>query len=386
MSNPNEYMDSRMLHAFMDGELGGTHEEVLFQKLSSNAELRAEMQDHIAIRKAVQHDIEAFTPPASATAAIFASLGFTIPSATVNAASANNATAHAAGASALRHMWFSTTSAILATVAAVLLYFQFPLPFDAVGSIVERVVSTPGETVVIEEPAPISDLAIPPASPARSAVTPAMRENPSALLPPAVEVRDVTPRDLELLAAAVAAPEQPGRVRNEQVRFYDLIPRPDGVTFYARNVSMRSDPSPTVVSQSDPWFSNMNVGVLYALGDNHAIGIEGGREAFSQHFFGTELGMRVRYEQNPLAYWATAVYQFTGDALLPHVHPFAQLQAGGAFDLGPLARATLGLKFRPFDRIAVVVGAEGSVLMYRFQNNWFSTNKVGMTYGVSYEF
>jgi hypothetical protein len=130
----------------------------------------------------------------------------------------------------------------------------------------------------------------------------------------------------------------------------------------------------------------MNLGVMYAIGDNHAIGIEGGREPFSQHFFGYENGVRVRYEQNPLAYWATAVYQFTGAPLLPHVHPFAQLQAGGVIDLGPLARATLGLKFKPFDRIAVIVGAEGSVLMYRFQNNWFNTNKLGMTYGVSYEF
>ena len=39
-----------------------------------------------------------------------------------------------------------------------------------------------------------------------------------------------------------------------------------------------------------------------------------------------------------------------------------------------------------FDRIAIVVGAEGSMLMYRFQNNWFETNKLGMTYGISYEF
>ncbi|MFA6233037.1 MAG: hypothetical protein WC824_02455 [Bacteroidota bacterium] len=384
MNNPHEYMDSRMLHAFMDGELGGPQEEVLFQKLSASTELRAEMQDHIAIRKAIQHDIEAFTPPASASAAIFATLGFSIPASTATAASGGSLTA----AALPRNMWFSAGSAILATVAAVMLYLQFPLAFDNIGNMVERVVSSPSGSLVIEESAPLGDLNVIPSTPlqhqtAQAALT---TEFAPATMPAAVQVRDVTPRDMQLLAEAVRAPETAGNVRADQVRFYDLIPNPDGITFYARNVALRSDPSPTVVSQSDPWFSNMNLGAMYAIADHHAIGIEGGREPFSQHFFGNENGVRVRYEQNPLAYWATAVYQFTGDALLPHVHPFAQLQAGGAFDLGPLARATLGFKFKPFDRIAVVVGAEGSVLMYRFQNNWFSTNKVGMTYGVSYEF
>ncbi len=382
MSNPSDFMDSRMLHAFMDGELSGAHEEVLFQKLSSSNELRAEMQDHIAIRKAIQHDIEAFTPPASANAAIFAALGFSIPSSTAQAAT--GAAALAAGTS--RNMSFGAASALLATIAAVILYFQFPLPFDSLGSIVERVVSTPAGSIVIEESAPIGNLPVVPANTVSRRSEAASLTTVPESAPVIVAFREVTPRDMQLLAAAMQESEAPGRIRSEQVRFYDLVPTPDGISFYARNVAMRSDPSPTVVSQTDAWFSNLNLGMTYTLSDHHAIGIEGGREAFSQHFHGAEYGLPVRYEQNPLAYWATAVYQFTGDPLLPHVQPFIQLQAGGAFALGPLARATVGLKFKPFNRIAVVAGMEGSVLMYRFQNNWFSTNKIGLTYGVSYEF
>lgn len=379
MSNHQEYMDSRMLHAFMDGELGSPQEEALFQKLSSDPALRAEMQDHLAIRKAVQHDIEAYTPPASATAAIFTTLGFTIPSSSVTAGAA--ATAAAEGGSMLRSMWVSAASSALAVATAVLLYMQFPVALDAIGTVVERVVSSPSDVVVVEESAPISDLA----------VTTHRRSAPAAAAPVSstaavVEEREVTMRDMQLLAAALSEPEAPGRVRGEQVYFYDLLPTPDGLTFHARNVALRSDPAPSVVSQSEPWFRNVNLGLMYALDDHHAIGIEGGRESFSQHFTGLENGMGVRYEQNPLAYWATAVYQFTGEPLLPHVHPFLQLQAGGAFEIGGLGRATLGIKFRPFDRIAVIAGAEGSLMVYRFQSNWFSTNKVGMTYGLSYEF
>lgn len=382
MSNHQEYMDSRMLHAFMDGELGSPQEEALFQKLSSDPALRAEMQDHLAIRKAVQHDIEAYTPPASATAAIFTTLGFTIPSSSATAAAA--ATAAAGGGSMLRSMWVSAAASALAVATAVLLYMQFPVALDAIGTVVERVVSSPSDIVVVEESASIADLAV--TTPRGNAPAAMPAAAPALTAAPVVQEREVTMRDMQLLAAALSEPEAPGRVRGEQVYFYDLLPTPDGLTFHARNVALRSDPAPSVVSQSEPWFRNVNLGVMYALDDHHAVGIEGGRESFSQHFTGLENGMGVRYEQNPLAYWATAVYQFTGEPLLPHVHPFIQLQAGGAFEIGGLGRATLGIKFRPFDRIAVIAGAEGSLMVYRFQSNWFSTNKVGMTYGLSYEF
>ena len=388
MSNHQEYMDSRMLHAFMDGELGGAQEEALFHKLSGDAALRAEMQDHLAIRKAIQHDIEAFTPPASATAAIFSTLGFTIPSGSTTAA------ALPGGSSMLRSMWFGAGATVLAVATAVFLYLQFPLAFDSVPRTIERVVSSPSPVTVIEETAAVADLPVTPAATVtgdRSPVAAAASDVPASVpvAAPAADFteRAVTPRDMELLAAAVTGRNSPERIRAGQVYFYDLIPKPDGVTLYARNVALRSDPAPTVMSQSEPWFRNVNLGLMYALDDHHAVGIEGGRESFSQHFNGmTDNGLDVRIEQNPLAYWATAVYQFTGDPLLPHVHPFFQLQAGGAFQLGGLGRAALGLKFRPYDRIALMVGAEGSMLLYRFQRNWFTTNKLGMTYGVSYEF
>lgn len=381
MSNHQEYMDSRMLHAFMDGELGGAQEEALFHKLSGDAALRAEMQDHLAIRKAIQHDIEAFTPPASATATIFTTLGFTIPS--------SSATAAPLGvSSALRGLLFGSGAAALALLTAFLVSLPFLHDAGQDGPTAERVVSQPGTVLLVEEATPIPDLPIPIVAVSRgSAAAPATAAQETKYTVSDMRERPVTPRDMELLAEVVKGSGEPHRITAGQVHFYDLIPKPDGVTLYARNVALRSDPAPTVVSQSEPWFRNVNLGLLYALDDHHAIGIEGGREAFSQHFSGkTDLGLNVRIEQNPLAYWATAVYQFTGDPLLPHVHPFFQLQAGGAFELGGLGRATLGLSFRPYDRIAVMVGAEGSVLLYRFQRNWFTTNKLGLTYGLTYEF
>jgi hypothetical protein len=382
MSKHQDYMDSRMLHAFMDGELGDTHEHVLFEKLSHSPGLRAEMHDHLAIRKAIQHDNEAYTPPSTATAAIFTTLGFSIPSAAAAAPAA------AAGAGVLtRNLFFGVASSLIALLTALVLYLLFPLSVQDAVRPVERVVSVPPATIVLEEIPALADL------PVATAVTTHNNDDATPVAPIPVQAspppaaaqrnvltapeRDITPHRLAGRTFAGGEGRYPDRVNATQVRFFDILPTPDGLTLYARNIALQSDPAPTMLSQHESWFHNVNLGLLYALDKHQAIGIEAGREAFSQHFSGMEDGLPVFYEQNPLVYWATAVYQLTGDAMLPHVHPFLQVQAGGAFHLGPLGRAMAGFKLKPYDRLAVIVGMEGNILMYRFQNNWFSTKKTG---------
>lgn len=380
MSAHQEFTDERMLHAFLDGELDSAHEEVLFQNLSSSPDLRAEMQDNLAIRKAIQHDTDAFTPPAAATAAVFGALGFSIPSASAMAAGA-------ASGNMLRRFWMSGGSAVLAVAAAVVLYLQFPLPAE---SDTERVVSLPATVLTVEETPALADIAVSAPAPALTAA--AMPQAVSSALP-AENALPVVRDDGEVLALRPLGTLVKGDrkrdvryLRGGQLHMYEVVPIPTGLTLQVRNVALRANPAPRTITQSEPWFRNVNLGLMYALSDHHSIGVEAGQESFPQNFNGIEDGGAVRYEQNPLAYWATAVYQFNGDALLPHVHPFAQVQLGGAFKLGGLARVTAGIKFKPFERIAIVVGAEGSVLMYRFQDTWFQTDKLGLTYGLAYEF
>jgi hypothetical protein len=378
MNAHQEFMDQRMLHAFLDGELDSAHEEVLFRTLSSDPDLRTEMQDNLAIRKAIQHDTDAFTPPAAATAAIFGALGFSIPSASAMAAGA------AASGSLSRRFWMSGGSAVLAVAAAVLLYLQFPLPAEGDA---ERIVSLPAVELTVRETPALGDLPVAaPAAAVRTAATPAVVTTDDDVAVLREEEQALALRPLGTLARTGSGRNDVRYVRGGQMHMYEVIPVPTGLTLQVRNVALRANPAPSTVSQSEPWFRNVNLGLMYALSDNHSIGIEAGQEAFPQKFNGIEDGGAVRYEQNPLAYWATAVYQFNGDALLPHVHPFVQFQAGGAFQLGALARATAGIKFKPFERIAIVMGAEGSMLLYRFQGSWFQTDKIGLTYGLAYEF
>jgi hypothetical protein len=379
MTEPTDFMESRMLHAYLDGELDGPHEEALFRMLSEDGALRAEMQDHLAIRKAVQHDTQAFTPPAAATAAIFGTLGFSIPSA---------ASAASSGAG---KFWFASGSAVLAVVTSMLLSMLFT-GTDQQSFATAGTPDTPAISLNIAESTPLGDLPIAlPAHAKKEATTP----TPQTVAEELPELASFQEQPLQLVEVECLPPATfAGRgepdlrgLRAPFIPFVNLLRMPvDGAMFYLRNTASQSTPSNVVGASSDVLVANVNVGALYPLSRYHALGVEFGREIFPQSFNGTLRGAAVRYEQSPAVYCATAVYQINAGEVLPLTHPFAQIQAGAAFNLGPLARASMGVAIQPFERISFLIGAEGSILAYKFQNKWFDTKKLGLTYGLRYAF
>lgn len=70
---------SELLHSYLDGELEQELELTLFSHLNSSPELRNEMRDVLALKRAVRSDKVAFTPPLAATAAVFGTLGMSVP-------------------------------------------------------------------------------------------------------------------------------------------------------------------------------------------------------------------------------------------------------------------------------------------------------------------
>lgn len=381
-------MDSQQLLAFLDGELDGVHEEALFRRLATQADLRTEMQDHLAIRKAVQHDAVAFAPPASATAAIFAGLGFTIPP--LAPVEGTVTTPGAGGTGWLRRAGLIGGSSA-ATLLLTLAYLAFVSPSPEHGSAAKS-----GETA---RSVPAQTMTPPP--------TQLMGEDLTAGQPRAGRGTSGTIREAGLIAAARAErmpdtddlspatldplPQRPLQRPEFQTQVRQLTNEtpvmPTGFVLQVRNASARSYPVSSMPSQYDPAITNMSIGVMYRLSDRHALGIEVGQEAFAQQFSGRNGPYAVTYEQNPLAFWATASYRLTAESFVSTVLvPFVQVDLGGALQIGPLGRAYAGFEIRPVQNIAFLLGVEGSVLYYRFQNQWFNTQKLGLTYGLSYGF
>jgi hypothetical protein len=169
--------------------------------------------------------------------------------------------------------------------------------------------------------------------------------------------------------------------------YFRFILPPDFMVQY-RTFSDRSNPGATIQSGSDPWFQNMSIALYYTPWENHWFGLETGQEAFAQHYQGSENGAPVRYEQNLMTGWLAASYQFRFTAFRfgGEWQPFVTADAGATFQFWPILRGTVGVAYRPLRNVALILGADGSFLEYPFQSTWFSTNKVGVTYGLSIQF
>jgi len=155
-----------------------------------------------------------------------------------------------------------------------------------------------------------------------------------------------------------------------------------------RGYSAASSPSTALPSKSDPVFRNMAAAVLYSITEEHAIGIEGGQEAFPQKFDGIENGLRVSYEQNLLTPWMTGIYRYRPLWAKPSsaLSPFISLGAGVNREGWPTGRAALGAQYSLTRMIAVEAAVEGALLAFPFKDHWFSTGKIGVSYGILVSF
>ncbi|MDT8325235.1 MAG: hypothetical protein RRA94_14075, partial [Bacteroidota bacterium] len=151
-----------------------------------------------------------------------------------------------------------------------------------------------------------------------------------------------------------------------------------------RGMNTTSFPEATVGTGSNPWLENMAIGVYYGA-ERHDIGIEFGQEPFAMHYNGVEDGKAVSYQQNLLTPWllATWRYRFTPIRVLAGLEPYVQTGFGSSTQLWPMARGSFGLMYMPDARVRFHVGIEGSMMAYPYQSEWFTSRRLGLTYGLS---
>jgi hypothetical protein len=162
---------------------------------------------------------------------------------------------------------------------------------------------------------------------------------------------------------------------------------PAGWAVQVRGFAQSALPAAAIDAKSAPLFRNMAAGLRYNLSDEHAVGLEAGQESFPQRYEGVENGARVRIEQNLLTPWLAAQYRYRPLSLrlLAGLYPFAAVDAGVTAQRWPLLRSTVGLQYALWRGTSVTLGAEGTLLLYPFQNVWYSTKSIGVTYGVAVE-
>jgi hypothetical protein len=157
----------------------------------------------------------------------------------------------------------------------------------------------------------------------------------------------------------------------------------NGFQIDVRGYSMRSFPSVNVSSLVSPPLNSLALGVRWSFAKEHSVGLEIGQENVLQKYTSELNGVPFAIEQNYLAVWGGASYQYSPERIFgqDHITPFARAVVGGT-QLGPMTRSVLGLNVNITPVLRLTGGAEGAVFFYQEQSNWFSTSKLGWTIGV----
>lgn len=146
-----------------------------------------------------------------------------------------------------------------------------------------------------------------------------------------------------------------------------------------RGFTQHSYTPQTVNPSIKPSVNNLALSVEYALSKNNSIYAEGGQEFIPHRFSGQEGNYFIQYDQTYLASWAAIGWKhtFTTDY---SVKPIIKISAG-ATETGPLGRVSAGIEYDLSNKITLMTGVEGITSLYSHQQQWFSTQKIGLTYG-----
>lgn len=391
-------MDHRdHINDLLDGDLEAMHESSLFGELAVNADLRSEFKQQLAIRSAVQNDRVALVPPIALTSSVFSGLGFAGPLA--------GAAAGAVGGSLLS-TWLPKIGIPLLAAATATAITWGVMHSDAQSSGSAQPTAAPvaaapisvetGPTKVIEASCNhVSQLAALRSSnnELRSKLdrlqtqddAPIVEQNTERTEMPTVAMQ---PAQRVTLTNAMTLSQASDQRMIQQTALQPIVMR--SMIFPAFIVQMRGMSASTLVDVNAPaqstWYENVGLGLLYQLSDNHAVGLEMGSEVFPMSFQGNVNGQVIQYQQQPQSMWAGAAYRYTLSQLgTSGFAPFGQVLLGGT-SFGPLGRVTAGFQYSPAGPLSFMLGVEGTAMAYQFNSAWFSSSKLGLTYGVAVRF
>lgn len=406
------------LQQYFDGELDDVGEDMLFGELARNHDARREFTEHTRLRAAMQKERSSITPPAHAAGAIFGTLGYDLP-APVPFVPATATGAFALKASAVvKFLPYALTSLLSASTAIGIYAGLSQGSFKNISEITpENPIVHPHKTNA-ELPMLLKNSG---ESPQEFSITKAQIAPSKNLL---LKQQKSTGSNFQRKSFQPDYPQQSTEnaiaviaktdFKNEEIFSRETLKESFKTHFSEKidldntellhqnhkrelqnfSVGMRSNlaqsfPQNSVAAQSD-FFKNRVISAFYTIDKNHSIGVEAGREQFAQEFAKNINGREWKVRQNPLYWYGGAAYRFSlADmdffGFKNTVIPFGQIFAGAA-QTGFLGKTQAGFTFVPESRIALVLAAEGSVLLYDVDGAWNNSGKIGLTYGINVSF
>jgi hypothetical protein len=439
---PTSY--NERIHQLLDGELDSPGEAVLFGELAENSDLRSEFMQLLAIRTAVQQDRAGLVPPIALTNSVFTGLGITAPLAGAAASAAGGAVA----TSWLTKALLPLTAALAAAGLTYGLMNSAQLGRGEPVARPDNIAAHRAESsaqlgrgepvarpdnIAVARPDNITN------SEQRTANSEQLGRGEPVARPDNItssEQRTASSENMELrrlraevsrlsdalALATITEAEEPAQTQVQDVQEEPAeVPVSTTAIDLTHTIMLARDTDPRVLMpmkeapivpeyQDYPSFlvqfrglassgltqvsvapqtslmENANLAMMYQLSPQHLIGVEVGNESFPMTFEGMRSGQLIRYEQQPISTWAGITYRHSfapiGNSAFT---PFAQGLLGGS-QFGPLGRLTGGILYSPAGPLSFMLGVEGTSMAYTFQDQWFTSSKLGLTYGMAIRF
>jgi hypothetical protein len=398
---------TKIIHDFIDGGLDATQEQDLFYNLSSSDELRSELKQQIAIKEAIKSDSRAFTPAASSTVGLFASLGFNPPASTMKPAPVP-------GSGLMNFLTKYRQGLIGGAIAAIVtgsVLFFISNPFGKQESLTQPVKmasvqpqsssSIPGNVPrVVSKSNDEEQVKVRYITKIRYVNVPRYVDKMNAQATESQLSESNTDTFVNLTKSEQDNFIKPVLTSNIQENIFPnislapvtnrlsslIIPgNPLGLSLEFRGSQNWNIPAEIIYPQKLSKFNNLALSAYYNITDNFSAGLEIRQETFFQQYEGTKDGGRYEYQQQPnfTSYGLNLRYTLPFDFL--GFEPFGQI-SGGLTNAGYIGRGMVGLKYSPYRDISFILGGEGSRLFYQHQGTGYNTDKFGLNYGVLFNF
>ncbi|MCO5252252.1 MAG: hypothetical protein M9949_12660 [Candidatus Kapabacteria bacterium] len=421
----------QIIYDYIEGVLPPEKELELFQMLTANEELRAELKSQMAIKSAVKSDVVAYTPKAQSTMNIFNTIGLTPPPGIAPIPSPGFFSVVAAKFSSISPLLLTGMATAVATAVVIFMLYNFGT-FDGAlaakygnnqtsnNSSINNINQNAIPTMTSEAEVAKSNVnqASEPLAVDKSVAEPKVvykyiyvtkddtkaNENQNHELLNNDAANDVSsPSEVALSRANLSSPVV--QYRGEEAPL-NLLRSPYGTndirnpmietafignegnenfaiefrgSIYNHGEGVKIDPAK---------YDMANVGIsgTYSLFDDLKVGVDWHRENFYQTFSGVEDGVLYTYNQNPNIETYGVFFRYHPDfAKIGYFAPFAQVN-GAYSTVGPVFRGMIGLEFSTDNTSKFVVAYGYNHLRFKHGGNWFDSGKTGLQIGFGFKF
>ncbi len=432
----------QIIYDYIEGVLPPEKELELFQMLTANDELRAELKSQMAIKSAVKSDVVAYTPKAQSTMNIFNTIGLTPPPGIAPIPSPGFFSVVAAKFSSLSPLFLTGMATAVATAVVIFMLYNFGT-FDGVlvakygnnqtsnNSSINNINQNAIPTMTSEAEVAQSNAnqAAEPIAVDKAEAEPKVvykyiyvskddskaNENQNSLahqdniellnnnnnnnasnnmfLPSEVALSKsnlsspvVQYRGEDAPLNLLRSPYGTNDIRNPMIETAFIGNEGNENFAFEFRGSIYNHGEGVKIDPAKYDMANIGLSFTYSLFDELKVGVDIHRENFYQTFSGVDDGVLYTYHQNPNIETYGVLLRYHPDfAKISYFAPFVQGNVGYS-TVGPVMRGMVGFEFAIDNTSKFIVAYGYNHLRFKHGGNWFDSGKTGLQIGFGFEF